>query len=114
MVAAEVALVEGMAVALVEGALAALVTPAWLARPCPTSINLQAIDLPSGIGIEADLAEIYLTEIGIDLAVTGSLETGLPFLAWASLTTIITGTATPAYGRDGDGAGDTLATERER
>jgi hypothetical protein len=104
------ALVAATVVALAEGTVVALVTLPWLARPCPT-----AIDLLSGTGIEADSSETDLTGIGTDLAIIGSLGTGLPFLAWASLTAITTMmTATPAYGPAGDGAGGTRATEREQ
>lgn len=98
--------------ALVGGMWAALVIPPC-PRPCPTAIKLPAIDSPSGTGIEADSIETDLAGIGTDLAVTGSLEIGSPFLASASLTTIMaTTTATRVYGPAGDGGGKTSAIER--
>jgi hypothetical protein len=79
------ALAEGTGAASGEDTSAALVTPPWLARPRRTAINLPAIDLPSGTGIEAGSTETGLNGIGTDLAITGSFEIGLPFLAWAFL-----------------------------
>src|SRR5882672_1796879 len=88
----------GTSAALAGATSAALVTPGWLA-PHSTAIILSAIDLHSGTGI--------------GFSIIGSLETDLPFSAWATLT-VTPMAATRAYGRRGDGAGGTSAIERER
>jgi hypothetical protein len=81
------------------GTLAALVTPAWLV-PHSIAIILSAIDLRS-----IDLPS------GTDFSIIGSLDLGLPL--WATLT-VTTTAATRAYGRHGDGAGGTSATDSDR
>src|SRR5712671_479549 len=109
-------LVEGILVALVggisAGTLAALATPAWLAPPYSTAIILSAIDLPSGTGTDFSIIDLP-SGTGTDFSIIGSSGIGLPFSARASLTGT-TMAATRAYGRRGDGAGGTSATERER
>src|SRR5262244_3636259 len=72
----------------------------WPAKPCSVAIILLAIALVSGTA--TDLPSGTATTFAF--AITGSLEIGLPFLAWASRTDT-TVTATRAYGRRGDGAG---------
>src|SRR5229473_2942869 len=101
---AEVAATEAALVAAME---VALVTPGWLA-PHSTAIILSAIDLPSGTGIGFSIIALP-SGTGTDFSIIGSLETGLLFSAWATLT-VTPMAATRAYGRRGDGAGDTSAT----
>src|SRR5215831_14392794 len=90
--------------AISAGTWAVLLVP-WPATPCSVAIILFAIDLVSGTA--ADLPSGTATTFAF--AITGSLEIGLPFLAWVSRTDT-TMTATRAYGRRGDGAGGTSAT----
>ena len=99
----------GTSVALAGATSAALVTPGCLA-PHSTAIILSAIDLHSGTGIGSSIIALP-SGIETDFSIIGSLETGLPFSAWATLTDTPMA-ATRAYGRHGDGAGGTSATER--
>jgi hypothetical protein len=122
------ALVAGILAALAGATSAALVTPGWLV-PLSTAIILSAIDLASGtgidfstgtdLGIEIDFSTGTDLGTGTDLSTEtdfstgtdstiGSLETGLPFSAWATLT-VTPMVAIRAYGRRGDGAGGTSA-----
>lgn len=73
------------------GTLAVSVIPASAARDLPSGTDFLIGDLPSGTDSSSAI---------------GSLDRGLP--SWASRTM----TASRAYGRHGDGAGGTSATER--
>ena len=98
----------GTSAALAGATSVALVTPGWPA-PHSAAIILSAIDLASGTGIGFSIIDLR-SGTGIDFSIIGSLETGLPFSAWATLT-VTQMAATRAYGRHGDGAGGTSATD---
>src|SRR5215510_1425205 len=94
------AAMEGALGAILAGMSEALATPTWLVL-CSTATTLSAIDLGS-IDLPSEIDSIL-----------GSSDIGSPSWAWASLTGT-TIAATRVYGRRGDGAGGTSATEGER